>query len=88
MAKVTSLTADEQETLSRLGKKLPKGAAKQDRAAKSPAAYQTPPKASTGNTKTTESYVGNGEQSPGGVMGHKSSPAPVKITAKKADKRS
>lgn len=87
MAKITSLTAEEQNVLSRLGKKLPKELTRQDRGTSSPAKEQKPPKAKTGNTSPSASASG-GDQSPGGVMGHKAKSTPVKITAKKADKRS
>lgn len=94
MAKVTSNDPEAQDALRRLGKKLPSGAAKQDRSVNAPTkagreeSIVSKAQSNTKNVKASESYVGNGEQSPGGVMGHKSKPAPVKITAKKADKRS
>lgn len=92
MAKVSSNDAEAKDMLSRLGKKLPKGVKHQDRAASFPTKEQSAPvskvKSKTTKHGASDSYGDNGESSPGGVMGHKSRPTPVKITAKTTDKRS
>jgi hypothetical protein len=87
MAKVTSLTPDEQDTLRRLGSKLPSGVAKQDRAASSPVKEQKSPVAKARSaTKNTKAMDSECDGSPGSHMGGKWKGTPAKISTHKASK--
>lgn len=85
MPKITSLTPDEENTLKRLGKKLPKELKRQDRQASSPVKKGSDAKPTPVKQDTMKAQ---GDGSPGANMGHTSKATPVKITAKQVKERS